>query len=176
MMKNTNKIAKLIIVAVAAWVIVTILCGMNIQAQVMPEAKESGGSTTGVIKQVEAPASAYSSADKSSTVTLDLQSGDYIYVTDESDGWYQIYYRGDTLYVDSSVPMTDMDYSDEITAELTGMQITGDAWIDEYQMQVRAIKTARTWRIVIAILVVAFIAVTVVSTLKNKKNAKEVQA
>ena len=102
-------------------------------------------------------------------VVMELKSGDYIFVTGETDGWYQIYYRGDRMYVDSSVPMTDIDHSAEIAAELAGQQVTDAAWIDEYQMQVRAIKTARTWRILIIVLIVAFIAVTIISTLTKKK-------
>lgn len=140
-----------------------ILCGMNAQT-----VDDTSHSVTGVIKQMNEAASAHESADESSPVTLELKSGDYIYVTGESDGWYQIYYRGETMYVDNTVPVTDRDHSAEIAAELTGMQITDTAWIDEYQMQVRAIKTARNWRILIAVLIVAFIGVTAFSTFRKK--------
>lgn len=170
---ETKKLTRLIIIALGAWILIVVLCGMRVHAA---ESSDSSTDNTGVIKQLDADASALEDAKADSPVVMELKSGDYIFVTGETDGWYQIYYHGDRMYVDSTVPMTDIDHSAEIAAELAGQQVTDAAWIDEYQMQVRAIKTARTWRIVIAILVVAFIAVTVVSTLKNKKNAKEVQA
>ena len=127
----------------------------------------------GQLKELNESVSAHAEPDVASDVALKLKKGDVLFVTDESDGWYTVYYRGEIVYVENSVSVTDIDYSEELKAELTGQEAVDEAWIDEYQMQVRAIKTSRRWRILIATLVVAFIAVTVISTLTQKNKPAE---
>lgn len=166
---ETKKLTKLIFIALGAWIIIFILCGMRVYAADTSSNSEIQEGIDGQFKELNEPVSAHVKPDVSSGVALKLKKGDVLFVTDESAGWYTVYYRGDTVYVENSVSVTDIDYSEELEAEMTGQAAVDTAWIDEYQMQVRAIKTSRRWRILIAILIVAFIVVTIISTLTKKK-------
>ena len=165
---KSKGITKCIFVAALAWLVITILCGMRVHAADMNETNGTGVAE-GVLKQLETDALLVTGRSDDADVALELKSGDYVFVTSEDDEWYEVYYQGDTLYMSKSVAVSEADISDEIDAELTGMQATNDAWIEEYQAQVEARRSVVIWRIILVALVVAFMAVTAYMTYKKPR-------
>ena len=144
-----------------------------------PAIVKEQSSFVGVVKELTFDADAYASKDTSSEVKMSFYKGDSVMVIGESDGWYEIFYGGETLYLqdlgegleDPAVAESDTQeeevaaLDDEFEAYKQQDAVVSEAFV----RQQRAEKNALIWKIVIAVLVVAIIAVSIVIALKNKK-------
>ena len=67
-----------------------------------PAIVRSASSVIGYVYDVTSATNAYASKDTSSQVKLSLKKGDTVFVIGSDGDWYQIFYRGEKLYVKKS--------------------------------------------------------------------------
>ena len=139
-------------------------------------------SVSGQVITLSEDATAYTAADESSDAAASFKKGDTVYVVGESDGWYQIFYKGEDLYIpissiDSETALESQKQAQELAKEadeeLKAAEKRDVAEIEAYWRQRKSEQNAMLWKIIIAILVVAIIAVSVVTGINNAKADKE---
>ncbi|MBO5620096.1 MAG: hypothetical protein J5959_00530, partial [Butyrivibrio sp.] len=59
-------------------------------------------SVIGRVTELTSDADAYASKDTSGKKVLSFKKGEPVFVTDKSDGWYQIFWKGETYYIPAS--------------------------------------------------------------------------
>lgn len=139
---------------------------------------EESQSFTGQVMTLSEDANAYAGPDDTSAVVHSFVAGETVFVTDDSNGWFQIFYQGETLYI----PNTSIGQQEAIEAQEQAEELTKDIEsemeaidksatleMEALERQARSQRNALIWKIVIAVLVVAIIAVSVVIAFKNKK-------
>lgn len=106
---------------------------------------------------------------------IELPEGTQVWVVgEETDGWYEIYYNGETAYV----PVGDLKESTVLDAaaleqEMQKMAEEGKAFIESLELQRKAIARSKVWRTVIIVLIAAVFITGVVSALRKPKNDKD---
>jgi hypothetical protein len=135
-------------------------------------------SVSGQVITLSEDAKAYTSADESTDVAESFSKGDTVYVVEEANGWYQIFYKGENLYIPvSSITSENVQESQkqaeelakDVDEELKAAEKNDVAEIEAFWRQRRSQRNALIWKIVIAILVVAILVVSVVTGVKNSK-------
>ncbi len=166
--------------------LVTILCYSRLSFQ--SHANE-GGAISGTVTELGFDADAYADKDTSSEVKASFSSGDSVFVTEESDGWYRIFYKGEMLYI--KIPDTVNSEPEQQAESQRSISGPHDAYIaeldkefkeqesavaylaDTVEKQKKARINSLVWKIIIGVLVVAIIVVTVVIAVKNKEEDDE---
>ncbi|WP_185752394.1 hypothetical protein [Butyrivibrio sp. AE2032] len=140
---------------------------------------------SGQIIGLAGDADAYVSPDASSEKKASFAAGDSVYMISENDGWYEIFYKGETLYIPSDAISQDAFASAQAQAqeaaeaaaeELEQQEKQDAATAEAFVRQQRAERNALIWKIVIGILVVAIIAVSIVIAVKGKDDQKTEEA
>ncbi len=141
--------------------------------------RENGASYTGQVVALDSEATAYSEKDTSSAVVMNFAAGDTVYVTGEDSEWFEIFYKGETMYI-SRGAVSDEAYqqsqaqaqelAEQVTEELEVQEKQAEAFAETFEKYKRGQKNAMIWKIIIGVLVVAIIAISVVAALKNNKN------
>lgn len=140
------------------------------------------GTLSGQIMTLSDNTNAYATTDESAEVVHSFNKGETVYVVGESDGWYQIFYKGEDLFIPSSSITSEAaleaqkqseELAEEVNEELKAAEKKDVAEIEAYWRQRKSERNAMLWKIIIAILVVAIIAVSVVTGIQNAKADKE---
>ena len=162
-----------------------IICLMFAMAPILAMASDSdisfsaeGQSFTGQVMTLSEDTNAYAEPNETSDVIHKFSAGESVFVTDDSNGWFQIFYQGDTLFIpnssishESEVEAREQaeELAEDIEGELENIDKRATLEMEALERQARSQRNALIWKIVIAVLIVAIIAVSVVIGLKNKK-------
>ena len=145
-------------------------------------ASHDAQSFAGYVMTLSEDATAYTSADETSEAVQNFSAGDSVFVVGEQEGWYQIYYKGETLYItDSSITQENVEEAQKEAEELSqglkeeqeALDKRAAAEIEAFERENRSQRNAKIWKIVIGVLVMAIIAVSIVIGIKNKKMDEE---
>ncbi len=126
-------------------------------------------------------ADAYVSPDTSSEKKASFAAGDYVFVVSENGGWYEIFYKGETLYIPSEAIPQDalasaqaqaQETAEAAAQELEQQEKQAAASSEAFVRQQRAERNALIWKVVIGILVVAIIVVSIIIAVKSKDDQK----
>ena len=144
------------------------------------------------LQQVDAKAEPKDDADTIFT----YDEGDHIYVTGEtSNGWYIVYYRGQTGYINKNVSQgaevlqDDQDVQSEqnvqavfeaetldleaLDDELAAQEVENKLIAEGVERYLTEARRSRMWGVVIVLLVIGIFAVGIVSTVRTEKNKGE---
>ena len=141
------------------------------------------------LRQVDAKAEPKDNAETIFT----YDEGDYIYVTGETpDGWYIVYYRGQTGYVSKSVSQGTEAAQDDhgvqseqnvqavfeaetldleaLDDELAAQEVDNKLIAEGVERYLAEARRSRIWGVAIVLLVIGIFAVGIVSTIRAEKN------
>ena len=141
------------------------------------------------LRQVDAKAEPKDDAEAIFT----YDEGDLIYVTGETpNGWYIVYYRGQTGYIDKSVSQNaDIPEDDQsernmqavfeaeeldlkaLDDELAAQEVENKLIAEGVERYLAEARRSRIWGIVIVLLVISIFAVGIISTVRTEKNKEE---
>lgn len=138
-------------------------------------------SFTGQIMTLSEDSKAYAAQDKNSEVVQSFTAGDTVFVVDTTDNWYQIFYKGETLYIPiNSITEEDVEEAQKqaeeqaqaVSEELEKAEKVEMASIELLEKQRISQRNALIWKIVIVALVAAIIIVSAVIAISNMNNDK----
>ncbi|ADL33501.1 hypothetical protein bpr_I0758 [Butyrivibrio proteoclasticus B316] len=139
-------------------------------------------SFSGQVMTLSQDTRAYATPDESSTGGRAFSKGESVYVVGETDGWYQIFYKGENLYIPvSSINSEDAEeaqaqaqaLAEDVEVELKNAEKRDTVEIENAWREARSRRNATIWRIVIGVLVVVSIVVSVIVGLKSKEVEKD---
>lgn len=115
---------------------------------------------------------AYDSMDVSSG-RVDIKAGEIILVADEDSEWLHVLYQGSNLYIKKTDASAVGKLENEDAAkELEKTAQMDKSWIESYIVQMKAIRSGRIWRTVIAVMIVAVIVFIVMNSIRRNASEK----
>lgn len=131
---------------------------------------------TGELATLNEDADAREAADISSNVITSFKTGDPVYITERLDGWIQIYYKGENLYIkDDNGNVASVNDTSDVSAEMEKQAQTDKAWIESYESQLKAERNARIWRVIIGVIIVGLVAYIVYKTIQQNKTGEKTE-
>lgn len=140
-----------------------------------------------VLRQVDAKAEPKDDAE----TVFTYDEGDHIYVTGETpNGWYIVYYRGQTGYVSKNVSQgagageDDQDRSmqavfeaetldlEALDNELAAQEVENKLIAEGVERYLAEARRSRIWGVVIVLLVIGIFAVGIVSTIRAERKGQ----
>lgn len=122
---------------------------------------------------------AYDSKSTTGNVVKEYFAGDMVFLVDEDDSWYTIFFDDQLLYIEkpSNGDAAIMLASDTeaLDAELARKAKNDEAWVASFVSQLRAMRNARIWRVGIIIVIVGLVAYIVYKGVKENgsKDSKD---
>lgn len=154
----------------AAFVCLMLCVGLPLPAI---HAQEDGSILQGELMMTTVQTEGREKPEAEAAVLVEFAAGSQVMVIGQSDGWYEVFYQGKTVYVEASVlaasDAVDMQALEE-EMQKTAEQDT--AFIESLEMQRKALSRSRVWQIVIVVLIAAIFAVGVISAVKKTKEAR----
>ncbi len=141
----------------------------------------NASNVSGQITALDVDASAYREKDASSEVAMSFSAGDSVYIISEDDQWYEIFYKGENLYIPkehvSEAAVAEAreeaeQLAKEVREEMAIQEKQDAAFSEAYVKYEKSQKNALIWKIVIAVLVVAILATSVIIAINNNKKSK----
>ncbi|SCX95054.1 hypothetical protein SAMN02910451_00876 [Butyrivibrio hungatei] len=127
---------------------------------------------TGSLQTVTEDIVAYDSMDVSSG-RVDIKAGEIILVADEDSEWLHVLYQGSNLYIKKTDASAFGKLENEDAAkELEKTAQMDKSWIESYIVQMKAIRSGRIWRTVIAVMIVAVIVFIVMNSIRRNTSGK----
>lgn len=127
---------------------------------------------TGSLQTVTEDIIAYDSMDVSSG-RVDIKAGEIILVADEDSEWLHVLYQGSNLYIKKTDASAVGKLENEDAAkELEKTAQMDKSWIESYIVQMKAIRSGRIWRTVIAVMIVAVIVFIVMNSIRRNTSGK----
>ncbi|MBR4640362.1 MAG: hypothetical protein IKO79_07365 [Butyrivibrio sp.] len=127
---------------------------------------------TGSLQTVTEDIVAYDSMDVSSG-RVDIKAGEIILVADEDSEWLHVLYQGSNLYIKKTDASAVGKLENEDAAkELEKTAQMDKSWIESYIVQMKAIRSGRIWRTVIAVMIVAVIVFIVMNSIRRNTSGK----
>ena len=127
---------------------------------------------TGSLQTVTEDIVAYDSMDVSSG-RVDIKAGEIILVADEDSEWLHVLYQGSNLYIKKTDASAVGKLENEDAAkELEKTAQMDKSWIESYIAQMKAIRSGRIWRTVIAVMIVAVIVFIVMNSIRRNTSGK----
>lgn len=127
---------------------------------------------TGSLQTVTEDIVAYDSMDVSSGI-VDIKAGEIILVADEDSEWLHVLYQGSDLYIKKTDASAVGKLENEDAAkELEKTAQMDKSWIESYIVQMKAIRSGRIWRTVIAVMIVAVIVFIVMNSIRRNTSGK----
>ncbi|MBQ4219617.1 MAG: hypothetical protein II666_08710 [Butyrivibrio sp.] len=127
---------------------------------------------TGSLQTVTEDIVAYDSMDVSSG-RVDIKAGEIILVADEDSEWLHVLYQGSDLYIKKTDASAVGKLENEDAAkELEKTAQMDKSWIESYIVQMKAIRSGRIWRTVIAVMIVAVIVFIVMNSIRRNTSGK----
>ncbi len=170
------------LMAFAACIMLTISPITSVAAENDAAASQEAQSFTGQVMSLSEDTKAYVSPDISSEEKQSFSAGESVFVTKDAEGWYEIFYKGETLYIPKeSVKQEDVqeacqqaqELAQEVQEEMDNAEKRDALQIEIYERQNKSQRNAMVWKIIIGALVVAIIALSVIIGLRNKKEDEE---
>ena len=127
---------------------------------------------SGSLQTVTEDIVAYDSMDVSSG-RVDIKAGEIILVADEDSEWLHVLYQGSNLYIKKTDASAVGKLENEDAAkELEKTAQMDKSWIESYIVQMKAIRSGRIWRTVIAVMIVAVIVFIVMNSIRRNTSGK----
>lgn len=127
---------------------------------------------TGSLQTVTEDIVAYDSMDVSSG-RVGIKAGEIILVADEDSEWLHVLYQGSDLYIKKTDASAVGKLENEDAAkELEKTAQMDKSWIESYIVQMKAIRSGRIWRTVIAVMIVAVIVFIVMNSIRRNTSGK----
>lgn len=104
--------------------------------------------------------------------------GDHIYVSGETpNGWYIVYYRGQTGYINKNISQEAETVQDELDLEalddeLEAQEAENKLIAEGVERYLSEARRSRIWGVVIVLLVIGIFAVGIVSTIREEKTER----
>ncbi len=138
---------------------------------------------SGRLYTIDSDSQAHVSMDVSSEVKHEFKAGESMFVTNITDGWYEVYYQGELLYVrdnaisDEAMASNEQSFEEQVEAldkEFDEMEKADKTYIDSLQQQRIRERNSLIWKISIAVLIVLILGVSIfIGISNNKKAAKD---
>lgn len=130
---------------------------------------------SGQFKTVNEKVTLYASKSTSGDVIAEINAGESVLVINEDNQWAEVMHQGDTGFIYVNGKSVFDDFTDTAASqELEKRSQTDKSWIESYIAQMKAIRNARIWRIVIIVIIVVLVALIVFKSVKQ--NSKEAEA
>lgn len=170
-------------------IVATILCGVlalgnpSVTAMAAEDTSSSGTAETisGQVMMIDSDAAAYSSPDESGNVVHEFKAGETMFVLGENNGWYEIFYQGQKMYVSTVAISNDAqatnaqsfeEHVEELDKEFDEAAKADKTYIESWVRQRIRARNSMIWKISIAVLVVLILGVSVFIGVSNSKKAK----
>ena len=175
---------KIIRIAVMAALLSIVLIRANVYADDTDSFDNSAPTYSGYVQELDADVKAYTEPKDDAEVGAEFSKGGSVYITGEADGYYSIFYQGEELYIKtddiSSAARDKSNENNKAIEEEAGKELEANekmdvTYVESFERQLDSARNALIWKIVIGVLVVAFIAVSVIIAVRNNKQeeAKE---
>ena len=137
---------------------------------------------TGQVMTLSEDSLAYPEPDEVSGEARAFTKGESVFVVEESDGWYKIFFKGENLYIpkegiSEEAAMEAEKQSEELAAEvqeeLKEVSRQYEVDLEAYERQNVSKRNAMIWKIVIGVLVVVIIVMSVIIGIKNMKSEED---
>lgn len=158
----------------------------------------NGSPVSGEPKEVLTDMQALSEMREDASVVVEFSEGDYIFVTEETEEWYTIFYQGSFLYISKnekhdsaadnsgagssgrnrtesssdSPKVGDID-TDELTKEFAEEAAANEVWSDSLETQREAAKKAGIWRTAIILVAAGIVVAVFVSSILRRRKSIE---
>ena len=169
---------KSIRIAVMAALLSIVLIRVNVYADDTDSFDNSVPTFSGYVQELDADVKAYTEPKDGAEVGAEFSKGGSVYITGEADGYYSIFYQGEELYIKtddiSSAARDKSNENNKAIEEEAGKELEANekmdvTYVESYERQLDSARNALIWKIVIGVLVVAFIAVSVIIVVRNNK-------
>ena len=139
-------------------------------------------SVAGQVMTLTQDTKAFAAADENSEEKATFSKGETVYVVESLDGWYQIFFKGENLYIPAgsfteegiaSAMEANEELAKEVSKELSQAEKNDFAAIENYELTKMSDRNVLIWKIVIAVLTFAIVAVSIVIGIMNAKSSKE---
>ena len=169
---------KIVRIAVMAALLSIVLIRVSVYADDTDSFDNSAPTYSGYVQELDADVKAYTEPKEGAEVGAEFTSGNSVYITGEAEGYYSIFYQGQELYIKTDDISSDSkDKSIEVNKaieeeagkELETNEKMDATYVESYERQLESARNALIWKIVIGVLVAAFIAVSVIIAVKNNK-------
>lgn len=151
---------------------VCVMLGMGLSFPAL-HAQEDGSILQGELMMTTAQTQGREKPEADAAVLVEFSAGSQVMAIGQSDGWYEVFYQGKTVYVEASVlSVSDAVDMQALEEEMQKTAEQDTAFIESLEMQRKAFDRSRIWQIVIIVLIAAIFAVGVVSAVKKTKEAR----
>lgn len=139
-------------------------------------------SFSGQVMVLDNDADAYLQKDNSAEKKESFKAGDSVFVTGQDEEWFEIFYKGDTLYISRQAISSDAYASNEasinmqaqaVEEELKGKEKADQIVIESYEAEKARNISSLIWKGAIVVLVILIIALSVFIGISNNKTDKE---
>ncbi len=122
----------------------------------------------GSLMTLQETALARENPDADAAAVTELPAGSAVMVTGETDGWYQIFFQGQTAYIEASAVSESSPVNVEaLDQEFWDNAEKGESWVESLLAQQAGIRQSRIWGSVIIGLVVLIFGAGVFSALRQ---------
>ncbi len=133
----------------------------------------ASGKLSGEFKTLTESVTAYESMNKDSEKTT-IETGEMVLVTAQDSEWIHVMYKGEDLFIPAGDKSAIGDFDNEqASEEIEQRSQTDKSWIESYIAQMKAIRSARIWRIAIIVIIVAVITFIIISTIRHSSDKAE---
>lgn len=135
-------------------------------------------SHSGQVMVLDNDAIAYLQKNESAEQKASFKAGDSVFVTSEDDEWFEIFYKGDVLYIKREAISSEAYASNEasynkmaqaVEEELISKQNSDKVIIESYEKEKAANVSSKIWKGAIVVLVVLIIILSIVIGINNTK-------
>lgn len=143
---------------------------------------EDAQSLSGQVMILSEDTKAYASPSETSEAKQSFSKGESVFVVEEADDWYQIFYKGEQLYIPSSsfdekalddAKEQAAELAQEASDELKAAEKRDVVEIETIERQRESYRNSIIWKIVIGVLVAIIIIISVIIGIKNARSDKE---
>lgn len=144
---------------------------------ILKQLNEMNSATMEDVRVAQGTIKAYSDKSSSSDVAHTYSKGEVIYVSGSDTGWIEVFFQGDTLYIeekDSKLMSASGDIDmDTVDRELEQIEADNVIIISEIERVRAETKRSRMWGIVIILIIVVVFIVGLVTMIQNRKKEKQ---
>ena len=135
----------------------------------------------GQVMVLDNDATAFLQKDESSEQKASFKAGDSVFVTGQDEDWFEIFYKGDVLYIKRNAISAETYASNEASnirmaqaaeEELKSKEKTDTVVIESYEVEEKRNISSIVWKGAIIVLVVLIIILSVVIGISNSKMDK----
>ena len=126
------------------------------------------------LKTLISPATGYESMSQESKVLEDLKTGETVIVQSQEGDWFEVLYRGETLYLHGTADeLFETRIDEAVVSELDRRAGENESWVQSYVTQKRALRSANIWRVIIVVLIAAALGAVILSSIRRQNKGKK---